>query len=378
VRTTREEDIVVVGGGPAGAACACLLASNGFSPLVLERETEPRHKICGEFISIEAQGILAALGVDLRNLGGAAIGAVRLAFGHEIVEASLPFEGIGLTRRALDEALLRQAEASGARIRRGTTVSGIVPNDAAFDINLRDEPGLRAGTVFLATGKHDLRSLKRPSGSSGEDLIGFKTYWTMEPTQRAALEHAVEVILFQGGYAGLQCVEDGLVNLCLLVKRPVFEAAGRTWEKLFDHLLCESPHLRRRLNGAEPTLPRPLTIANVPYGFVHRSDADETEGLFRLGDQMGVIPSFCGDGVAMALHTARLAALTYVKRGSAASAYHTLARADIGRPITIASLLYDFGSMRFGRSALMAASRLYPGILQTIASMTRIQSTAAF
>lgn len=377
MRTTPQEDVVIVGGGPAGSACACVLASKGLSPLVLERESEPRHKICGEFISIEAQGILAALGVDLQSLGGALIGTVRLVFEHEIVETTLPFEGIGLTRRALDEALLRQAEASGARVRRGVVVGGIVPNESGFDIGLRDEPSMQAGTVFLATGKHDLRSLKRSSGGSGEDLIGFKTYWRMAPSQRTALEHAVEVVLFKGGYAGLQCVEGGLANLCLLVRRPVFEAAGRTWEKLLDQLLRGSPHLRRRLFGAEPTLPRPLTIANVPYGFVHRSDADETQGLFRLGDQMGVIPSFCGDGVAMALHTARLAALTYAEHGRVASAYHALARADIGRPITIASMLYNFGSMRFGRSALMAVSRLYPGILQTIASLTRIRPSAA-
>jgi flavin-dependent dehydrogenase len=305
------------------------------------------------------------------------IGTVRLVFEHEIVEATLPFEGIGLTRRALDEALLRQAEASGARIRRGAVVSGIVRNDSGFGISLRNEPVMQADTVFLATGKHDLRSLKRSPGRSGEDLIGFKTYWRIAPSQQAALEHAVEVILFKGGYAGLQCVEGGLVNLCLLVKRPVFEAAGRNWEKLLDHLLRASPHLRGRLAGAEPTLPRPLTIANVPYGFLHRSEADETQGLFRLGDQMGVIPSFCGDGIAMALHTARLAALLYARHGRVASAYHALARADIGRPITIASLLYEFGSMRFGRSALMAVSRLYPGLLQAIASLTRIRPSAA-
>ena len=126
-QTTPQEDVVIVGGGPAGSACACVLASKGLSPLVLERESEPRHKICGEFISIEAQGILAALGVDLQSLGGALIGTVRLVFEHEIVETTLPFEGIGLTRRALDEALLRQAEASGARVRRGVVVGGIRP-----------------------------------------------------------------------------------------------------------------------------------------------------------------------------------------------------------------------------------------------------------
>jgi NaMN:DMB phosphoribosyltransferase len=63
-------DLVIVGGGPAGAAAACLLARHGRRPLLLERETGAHDKVCGDFVSVEAQAALAALGLDpLLDLG---------------------------------------------------------------------------------------------------------------------------------------------------------------------------------------------------------------------------------------------------------------------------------------------------------------------
>jgi menaquinone-9 beta-reductase len=375
---SRRENIVIVGGGPAGAASAVGLAKRGLASLVIERDSEPRHKICGEFISIEAQRYLAAMGVDLAVLGGVRIGKVRLVSDRGYAETALPFEGIGLTRRALDEAVLQQAKASGANIRRGAIASAIALDGPGFEIRMRDDAAIRADTVFLATGKHDLQFPKRPAGRSGDDLIGFKTYWTLAPEQRTALDHAVEIILLKGGYAGLQCVEAGQVNLCLLVKRAIFDESGRTWAGLLEHLLIESPHLRRRLSGAEQLQGRPLTIARVPYGYLHCPDPAEAQKLFRLGDQMGVIPSFCGDGIAMALHTGLLAASVFAELGPAASEYHRRARNDMKRPIRLASRLYDISCRRIGREAVVAACRLYPGILGTLASWTRVPTQAPF
>ena len=61
------EPLVIVGGGLAGAASALRLAQAGLAPLLLEREREPVHKVCGEFLSWEAQAHLRALGLDVRD-----------------------------------------------------------------------------------------------------------------------------------------------------------------------------------------------------------------------------------------------------------------------------------------------------------------------
>ena len=366
----QSEDLVILGGGPAGASAACLLARAGCAPLLIERDQAPRHKICGEFLSIEAQTYLAALGLDPKALGGTPIRMVRLVHGSRAVEAPLPFEGIGLTRCTLDEALLSQAEQSGARILRGPVAREVRPG-GGLRIALRGGRDIRAGAVFLATGKHDLHAPRRRPGRHGDDLIGFKMYFALSAAQHAALGNAVEIVLFEGGYAGLQPVEGGMANLCFLVHSAVFDGARRRWDGLLRHLAQASPHLGARLDGAEPLLAKPLSIAHVPYGFVHRDAGDAPEGLFRLGDQMGVIPSFSGDGIAIAMHSAGMAAATFLEGGSA-SVFHRRMRADIGRQIRLASLLYGLTQGTLGRGILLAALRLHPEILSALAAWTRI------
>ena len=59
-------DLVVIGGGPAGAALAALAAERGVKTLVLEKERFPRDKVCGEFLSPEGCAVLARLGLSPR------------------------------------------------------------------------------------------------------------------------------------------------------------------------------------------------------------------------------------------------------------------------------------------------------------------------
>ncbi|MEJ1976342.1 MAG: FAD-dependent monooxygenase [Acetobacteraceae bacterium] len=117
--------VVVAGGGPAGAAAACLLARAGRPVMLLERDAGPRHKICGEFLSREALVYLGGLGIDVAALGAADIPAMRLVHRGRAAESALPFRGAGLSRLALDEALLRRAESLGAAVHRGVRVRSV-------------------------------------------------------------------------------------------------------------------------------------------------------------------------------------------------------------------------------------------------------------
>jgi flavin-dependent dehydrogenase len=222
---------------------------------------------------------------------------------------------------------------------------------------------------FLATGKHDLRGARRTLTSKAEPLVGFKTYFRLTRPERNGLSGTVEVILFRGGYAGLQMVEGGRANLCLLVHRDRLAAAGGTWETLLGDLQCESAHLRARLLGAEPLLPRPLTIAHVPYGFVHAPSSDDT--IYRLGDQACVIPSFSGDGMSMALHSAALAVHCH-SRGIPPQAYHRLLARHVRTPIRRAMALYRVANTPIGQTMVFQALRLWPGLMRLSAELTRV------
>lgn len=348
--------VVVVGGGVAGAAAACLL---GAEATLVERQAGPHDKICGEFISWEAQDALARLGLDLARLGGAAISRVRLAHGSQVVEQALPGRGLGLSRRRLDAALLDLAEVRGARLMRGQAVREV----SAEGVEVEGAGWVAARRVLLATGKHDLRGVRR--SVPGASLVGFKTHLRLSPGQMAALGDAVEVVMFPGGYAGMQPIEGGLANLCLLMRQEAFAAAGGSWEGVRAHLAAHCPHLAGRLQGSTEVMPRPLAISRVPYGFVH--DGVGLPGVLRLGDQMGVIPSFSGDGMAIALHTAFAAV-----RAEDAVKYHAAMRADLGGQIGRAMALQRMAQAAPG--VVSAAARAWPGALAWVARITRVRS----
>ena len=351
---------VIIGGGLAGASAATRLAQLGHAPLLLEREAAPHHKICGEFLSVEAGRHLAALGFDVSRLGGPRIDTMRLHINTRTAAARLPFIATGITRHSLDAALLDHAAGHGAEIHRGTPVRG-----------LDDARGQGSGPILLATGKHELRGQPRDASGTISDLIGFKQYFRATPALTRTLAGAIDVTAFAGGYAGLQLVENQRLNLCLLVDRSHFKALGGTWPALFAALVKE-PGLRL-LADAEPLLTKPLTIAAVPYGFLATPDTGGP--LWRLGDQAAVIPSFCGDGMAIALHSGRLAA-DMLAAGGTAHAYQTQLHQDVARQVRLATTLQRFATTAPGRFALAAGLTAVPAALAMLARWTRVSPGA--
>jgi flavin-dependent dehydrogenase len=358
-------DILIAGGGLAGAAAATALAQAGRAVTLIEREALPTDKICGEFLSTEAQAYLSALGLDPAALGGHAISRLRLIRGRHAIATMLPFQGIGLSRRVLDQALLTHAARAGAKIIRGHAIRAA---DGA-SLHIDGLGTLGAENLFLATGKHELRGLKR--SAAPPPLVGFKMYFRLAPRQHAELAGHVELIMFRGGYAGLQLVEDGKANFCLLVDRARLGAAGGDFAHLLTSLAEETPHLARRFAGAAALLAAPLAISRIPYGFIHRPNRADPAAVFRLGDQAGVIQSFTGDGMSIALHSAALATRAHLAGRTAADYHAELARHVTGQ-IRRAGVLLRLASTPGLQPILFAAASAWPAALGLAARVTRV------
>jgi flavin-dependent dehydrogenase len=365
----RRIDHLVIGGGPAGAMAALRLGSAGRSVVLVEKESGPHDKVCGEFLSREAVDYLHQAGVNPLGLGATSIRTLRLSSRGKTVTASLPFQALSLSRRVLDAALLARAEGNGCEILRGAAVESLTTTGNAWIASLGNGDCLRASNVFLATGKHDLRGFSR-SPSKQSDLVGFKTHWKLQSAQLQSLRDCMDLYLFPGGYGGLSLVEGGVANLCLVIRRATFRSLGG-WPQILAYILSGNRNLNQLLDGATPLWPRPLAISPIPYGYLVR----ESSGLWCVGDQAAVIPSFTGDGISIALHSAALATQMFLA-GSSAADYNSALRAQLTRSMTLATWLSRAAVTGAGRAAAFAALTLAPNAMRWVAESTRIPQSS--
>jgi flavin-dependent dehydrogenase len=366
-----QEEVLIIGGGVAGCAASIALARRGRSVTLIEREPTPRHKVCGEFLSGEALEDLHAIGIDVASLGAVPLNYVRLAAARRAAEAPLPFPAASLTRKTLDTALIAAANAAGVRIKPGRTVQSLNRSTAnLWKATLDDGTTYEAPTAFLATGKHDLRGHSRPKDP--HQWVAFKMYYRMSAAQTADLADASELTLYAGGYGGIQPVEDGITNFCCVVQRKYFARAGLRWEGLLEKMQQDCPHLAMRLEGAEPLLEKPLTVTHIPYGYLRRATED---GLYCIGDQAAVIPSFTGDGISIALHTARRAAAAYLA-AEPAQVFQPQLRSAMLPQMRLAEAAANGLNNALARAVLPFCLRVWPGAMRVTARLTRVTQPA--
>jgi flavin-dependent dehydrogenase len=306
-----EWDVIIRGGGLAGSAAAVLLARQGLGVLLVERSRGPHHKVCGEFLSPEALPVLGRLGLghELASSGAACINSARIT-GADGLQASimLPQPGWGLSRLCLDSLARQAAETAGAVVRRGATLAEFEGNPER-GFTARDERGALLGRCRLAldaSGKwsaaradHDYRRRRGGAAPTGAArcLIGLKAHFAGPQSPGTA----VELYLVEGGYCGVSPVEQGLLNVCLLVTGRRLREAGSP-DHLFAALRVESPPLDERLAGAERVQSKFLATAGLSYAASPLKPAR----VMQLGDAAGLIPPLTGDGMAMALRAAEL------------------------------------------------------------------------
>ena len=364
-------EVLILGGGVAGCAASIALARKGESVTLIEREVTPRHKVCGEFLSGEALEDLHALGIDVASLGAVPINNVRLAAARRAAEAPLPFPAASLTRRALDTAVTAAAIAAGVRVERGRRVQSLNHTTAnRWQAMLDDGTSYEASTVFLATGKHDLRGHTRPKDP--EQWVAFKMYFRLSPAQTAELAGASELMLYPGGYGGIQPVEDGIANLCCVVQQRYLPHGSNRWETFLAKMQQDCPHLAMRLEGAEPLLAKPIAITHIPYGYIRRTTDD---GLYCIGDQAAVIPSFTGDGISIALHTARCASSAYIA-SEPAPIFQAKLRSALLAQMRLAEIAADGLNNSLARAVLPFCLKVWPGVMRVTARLTRVTQPA--
>lgn len=357
---------LIVGGGPAGAAAAITLARAGVKAHLIDRHAGAHDAVCGGFLGWDALAELRGLGVDAFALGARPIERLRLLAGEHCVELPLPYPAAGLSRRALDEALIGLAQDAGAVLMRGRAVRAADP--AGRSVRFDDGELWSGEALFLATGKQELRGLARDLGRRREaPSAGLRAVLPAHAAHARDLAGMIELHLFDGGYAGLLLQEDGTVNLCLSVAR---QRLARGVAALMAEIGTEAPRLAERMGDGIPA--RFEAVAGIPYGW----RAGRTwPGIFRIGDQGAVIASLAGDGIAIALHSGASAAQACVRGGpEAAIGWQRQMDRRSRRPLHVAEALRRGAAGPLGRGLLMRLLEWMPGLGAQAALLTRISA----
>lgn len=299
----RVVDVAIVGGGPAGSTLASLLSLRGSSVALIERDSFPRDKLCGEFLSYDALPIADALEITpaLDRAGAPFIRHCRMVGRHRTFGFELPCAARGVSRLLLDELLHRGA------IERGATAVRATATAVSADRVETTEGMIEARAVVGAWGRWGRFDALLGRGFVRDQRhrnFGFKRHYRTVASSNGSPADTIDLHSFRGGYLGVNAVEGGLVNICGLVTAQRLTGLRGKWGAFVDTLRTEEPALDRLYASHEPA--QEGFLSSEPVIFRARSACEM--GIFMVGDASGVIDPLTGNGMAMAMQSALLAA----------------------------------------------------------------------
>ena len=314
---TRFE-VLVIGGGPAGATAALLLAQAGWSVALIEKTPFPRKKVCGEFLSATNFPLLRRLGVAeaFRDLAGPEIRHVGLFARDSILIAAMPPAaqagdgwGRALGREHLDTLLLERAGEAGAHIWQPWAAIELVKEGEEYVCEIGSKESdevrfLRSPIVVAAHGSWERGTLptqKQRRTSSRSGLLGFKAHFR----ECDLAPGLMPLLAFPGGYGGMVHTDQDRVSLSCCIKQDQLE---RIRERLPGARAAEGvlAHIRTECRGVNQALTNSrldgvwLSAGPIQPGIRFRAGG----GLFAIGNAAGEAHPVIAEGISMAMQSA--------------------------------------------------------------------------
>ncbi len=371
--SNQSSDVIVIGGGLAGLSCALILAKAGVEVVLVEKRNYPSHKVCGEYISNEVLPLLNFLGIDPFALGAKAIKRFEFsATSGRKVTADLPLGGFGVSRYTLDEALYKEAQRNGVKFQLREVVEEVSYNNGSFELKMQNGTRLKAKVVIGAFGKRSSldRKLKRPFFARSSRYMAVKMHYKGDFEEDLVALHN-----FPGGYCGVSMVENEKINVCYLTTQSYFKKSGslRALEETFLH---KNPFLKLILKSSSPVWERPLTISQIWF----QPKTIVFDHILMTGDSAGLIYPLCGNGMAMAIHSGKLAAELVeaflsgeLERAEMEQLYAKIWKKKFSKRLAAGRLFQPFLGNDWASNAAVDILRLHQGFLKTLIKNTHGQ-----
>jgi flavin-dependent dehydrogenase len=298
-------ETIIVGGGLAGLTSALHLSKSGKNVLLIEKNEFPKHKVCGEYISNEVLPYLKSLGIDPIKAGAKEISRVELStVKNNLIKAKLPLGGFGMSRYCIDELLANKARENGVTLLQDT-VENIHFQENRFSVETKSNHIYEGKVVVGAFGKRSNMDVQmnRKFIQKKSPYLAVKTHVAGNfPKDLVALHN------FKGGYCGVSKVETDAINLCYIVSFSAFKPY-KNIQEFQEKVVYQNTFLKEAFQQSTPVFQKPLTISQISF----ETKNPVEEHILMCGDTAGMIHPLCGNGMGMAISSAKLASEEILK-----------------------------------------------------------------
>lgn len=294
-----ETEILIIGGGLAGLISAIHLKKLGFDVVLIEKHSYPHHKVCGEYISNEVLPYFKWLDINLELLLPTNITHLQFSsFAGKSINSTLPLGGFGLSRYTIDYFLFQTAISRGVNILQDTVLH-VAFTDDHFLVETAYGKSFSAKHAIGAYGKRSAIDAKlgRNFIHKKSPFLAVKAHY-----QSDFPNHLVSLNNFPGGYCGVSKVEDDKLNICYLANYESFKKY-KSIVSYQENVLYKNKNLRNILTQATIIFEAPLSISQVSF----EKKEPVYNHILMVGDTAGLIHPLCGNGMAMAIHSAKIA-----------------------------------------------------------------------
>lgn len=362
-------DVLIIGGGLAGLTAGIHLSQKKLKVVLVEKSSFPRHKVCGEYISNEILPYLKWLGVNVLELQPTNISKFKFTTQKgKTAEAKLPLGGFGISRYALDEFLYQKALANNCFVLK-ENVTNVSFTDDIFNITTSEQI-ITAKIVLGAFGKR----------SNIDQILDRNFFYKKSPWLAVKAHYSgnfddtlVALHNFDGGYCGVSKVESNVINICYITDYATFKKY-KNIEEYQQNILYKNQHLKFIFENSTLLFEKPLTISQISF---NEKKAVENH-VIMIGDTAGLIHPLCGNGMAMAMHSAKIASEILLKyfsdkemnRDFLEKKYTNEWKKHFGKRIVMGRILARILTYKSITTLFVAIIASFPGLFRTIIKQT--------
>lgn len=294
----KENEVIIIGGGLAGLTAAIHLRKLDIPVTIIEKNSYPKHKVCGEYISNEVLPYLNWLNISVDELQPTHINKLQFSTSSgKTIHTTLPLGGFGISRYTLDNYLYNKALKNGVTVLQDA-VTNIHFDNNTFAIITANGTTIKATWVIGAFGKRSNIDIQL-----NRDFIQQKSPWLAVKAHYEGnfSNDVVGLHNFNGGYCGVSKVEDDKINICYLASFESFKVCKSSSEYQ-EKVLEQNPHLKTIFQNSKLLFEKPLTISQISF----EQKQPVEQHILMIGDTAGLIHPLCGNGMAMAIHSAKI------------------------------------------------------------------------